>query len=229
MTDGLFHLEREPAVLAPGAVHVPDWLDRRQQEYLLRACREWTARVAPQRVALPGGGEMSVRTLSLGRRWSPYRYADGPDVPPIPEWLGRAARSAVATATAIDPRVTEYDGLRRDPRTYTPDVGLVNFYGRQSRMGMHRDIDEQHDDPVVSLSLGDSCVFRFGNTAGRGRPYEDVRLESGDLVVFGGPARFAFHGVPSVTDGSAPGWCSDVVGAEPGRINITLRRSRADG
>ena len=61
---------------------------------------------------------------------------------------------------------------------------------------MHQDKEERAGAPVVSLSIGDACVFRFGNTETRGRPYTDVELRSGDLFVFGGPSRWAYHGVP---------------------------------
>jgi alkylated DNA repair protein (DNA oxidative demethylase) len=88
-------------------------------------------------------------------------------------------------------------------------------------MGMHADRDEASPAPVVSLSLGDSCVFRFGTAAGRGRPWTDVVLGSGDLFVFGGPSRLAFHGVPRVLAGTA----DPAVGIEAGRFNITVRQS----
>ncbi|HEY4457830.1 MAG TPA: alpha-ketoglutarate-dependent dioxygenase AlkB, partial [Pseudonocardiaceae bacterium] len=75
--------------------------------------------------------------------------------------------------------------------------------------------------PVVSLSIGDSCLFRFGNTANRNKPWTDVELASGDLFVFGGPSRFAYHGVPKTYPGTAdPG-----IGPASGRLNITLRES----
>ena len=222
MTEPLFGVRREPAILGPGAVHVPDWLSREQQEFLLRACADWAAVRAPRSIVLPGGGRMSVRTFSLGRHWTPYRYDDdNTDVPPIPEWLVRAARSALSAAAAVDPRVAETDSA-----IYTPDAALVNLYGPGATMGLHQDRDEASGDPVVSLSLGDACTFRFGTPEHRGRPYTDVRLKSGDLVVFGGPSRMAFHGVPKVVDGTAPAWCRDVLGAAPGRVNITLRRTR---
>lgn len=104
---------------------------------------------------------------------------------------------------------------------YQPDVALVNFYDEDARMGQHQDKDERSQAAVVSFSLGDSAVFRFGNTENRGRPYTDVRLESGDLVVFGGASRFAYHGVPKVFPGSGP----PDIGLRGGRINITLRES----
>ena len=240
MTEPLFGVRREPVILAPGAVHVPDWMSREQQEYLLRACADWAAVRAPRSIVLPGGGRMSVRTFSLGRHWSPYRYDDDEDTPPIPAWLLRAARSGLAAATAVDPRVAVTPVRTQTgttpagppptgttgPEAYSPDAALVNLYGPGATMGLHQDRDEASGDPVVSFSLGDACTFRFGTPEHRGRPYTDVRLESGDLVVFGGPSRLAFHGVPKVHDSSAPAWCRDVLGAAPGRVNITLRRTR---
>jgi DNA oxidative demethylase len=88
-------------------------------------------------------------------------------------------------------------------------------------MGMHADREERSPAPVVSVSLGSSCVFRFGNTENRGRPYTDVPLKSGDLFVFGGPARLAYHGVPRTLPGTGPGG----IGLPSGRLNITLRES----
>src|SRR5699024_6416032 len=79
-----------------------------------------------------------------------------------------------------------------------------NHYDAQSKMGMHQDKDEFDPAPVVSLSLGDTCLFRFGNTEHRNRPYDDLRLASGDAFVFGGPARFAFHGVRSILSRTVP-------------------------
>jgi alkylated DNA repair protein (DNA oxidative demethylase) len=86
-------------------------------------------------------------------------------------------------------------------------------------MGMHQDRDKRSRAPVVSLSIGDSCLFRFGNTETRTRPYTDLTLSSGDLFVFGGPSRLAFHGIQKVYPGTAPEGC----GLSTGRINITMR------
>jgi alkylated DNA repair protein (DNA oxidative demethylase) len=88
-------------------------------------------------------------------------------------------------------------------------------------MGMHVDREEPSPASVVSLSVGDSCLFRFGSPAGRGRPWTDLVLESGDLVVFGGPSRRAYHGVPRVFPGTAP----PGIGLETGRFNITVRET----
>jgi alkylated DNA repair protein (DNA oxidative demethylase) len=85
---------------------------------------------------------------------------------------------------------------------------------------MHRDSDERSPAPVVSFSLGDACDFRFGNVSGRGRPWTDVELRSGDAFVFGGPSRLAYHGVPRTRPGSGP----SELGLD-GRVNVTVRAS----
>ncbi|MEU5112773.1 alpha-ketoglutarate-dependent dioxygenase AlkB [Streptomyces longwoodensis] len=211
---------RERTEIAPGAVHVPGWLDEAQQRALLAACRDWARPPAGLRtVRTPGGGTMTARQVCLGWHWYPYAYArtvvdgDGSPVKPFPGWLGELGRRAVAEA--LEPGAA-------DPAPY--DIALINFYDGDARMGMHRDADERSPAPVVSLSLGDTCVFRFGNTATRTRPYTDVELRSGDLFVFGGPARLAYHGVPRVRPGSAPPWLGLT-----GRLNVTLRVSGLTG
>jgi alkylated DNA repair protein (DNA oxidative demethylase) len=155
---------------------------------------------------------MSVQTVCLGWHWEPYRYTrtlpDGTPVKPFPDLLARLARAAVADA-----------GLPAGP--YAPDIALVNFYDAQARMGQHQDRDETSRAPVVSLSLGDACVFRFGNPESRGRPYTDVDLRGGDAFVFGGPSRLAYHGVPR----TLPGTAGPESGLAEGRLNITIRES----
>ena len=178
--------------VAPGAVHVPDWLDAERQRELLDACREWARPPAGLRtVRTPGGGTMTARQVCLGWHWYPYAYArtvvdgDGAPVKPFPSGWANWAAGRCGTRWAIRSRGGRYD------------IALINFYDADARMGMHRDSDEKSDAPVVSLSLGDTCVFRFGNTETRTRPYTDVELRSGDLFVFGGPSRLAYHGVPT--------------------------------
>ncbi|MFE7930244.1 alpha-ketoglutarate-dependent dioxygenase AlkB family protein [Streptomyces sp. NPDC057456] len=207
---------RERAQVAPGAVHVPDWVDPAHQRELLWACRDWARPPAGLRtVRTPGGGTMTARQVCLGWHWYPYAYArtvsdgDGTPVKPFPAWLGELGRRAVSDAL----------GPAR-ARGAAYDIALINFYDGDARMGMHRDAEERSDAPVVSLSLGDTCVFRFGNPETRTRPYTDVELRSGDLFVFGGPSRLAYHGVPRVLPGTAPAGLGLT-----GRLNITLRVS----
>ena len=94
----------------------------------------------------------------------------------------------------------------------------MNVYDADARMGLHQDRDEEDlAAPVVSLSLGDACLFRIGGTR-RQDPTVSFRLASGDALVLGGQARLAFHGVDRIFPGSS----SLLAGG--GRINLTLRR-----
>jgi DNA oxidative demethylase len=223
-------LPRDPLVVAPGAVHLPGWLVPDAQRALVGSCRSWVeAAGGLHSPRMPTGGTMSVAITCLGWHWYPYRYSrtvddgDGRPVSGFPTWLGDLGRDAATDAAALDPSVLgpgerRPDGARPD---FEPDVALVNWYEPGAHMGMHADRDERTPAPVISVSLGDSCVFRFGTPAGRGRPWTDVILESGDLFVFGGPSRLAFHGVPKVLAGTGdPG-----IGMDQGRFNVTLRET----
>lgn len=158
--------------------------------------------------------------MCLGWHWTPYRYSriaddvDGAPVTPFPAELGRLGRDAVVAASG-DPLAGA---------TYRPDAALINYYDDAAKMGLHRDDDERCDAPVVSISLGDRCVFRFGNPEVRGQPYTDIELRSGDLFVFGGPSRRAYHGVPKLLAGTG----EPAIGLDRGRLNITLRMTGLD-
>lgn len=233
---GLF--PREPRTVTAGAVLLPGWLEPDRQRALADSCRWWGEAAGGFRAPRVRGGTMSVQIACLGWHWVPYRYSrrvedgDGRAVAPFPDWLGRLAREAVRAAAAVDPSLglplSGVTGPRRrgsrpatGPADYRPDVALVNWYEPGARMGMHVDREEPSPAPVVSMSVGDSCVFRFGSPAGRGRPWTDVVLESGDLFVFGGPSRRAYHGVPKLLPGTAP----PGLGFGPGRFNITVRQT----
>ncbi|CAM5709245.1 Alkylated DNA repair protein OS=Kitasatospora aureofaciens OX=1894 GN=GCM10010502_70770 PE=4 SV=1 [Kitasatospora aureofaciens] len=204
---------------APGAVLLPDWLDPAAKLRLVAACREWARPPAGlHSVRMPTGGVMSVRMVSLGWHWYPYGYArvaeDGAPVKPFPALLGELARRAVADA--YGERIGEIAGAA----AYEPDTAIVNHYPHGAKMGLHQDRDERANAPVVSLSLGDDCLFRLGNTRTRNRPWTDLELHSGDLLVFGGPARFAYHGVVRTLPGTA-----DPALGLVGRLNVTIRQS----
>lgn len=155
----------------------------------------------------PWGKPMSVAMTSAGRYgWftdrSGYRYVDrhpsGTPWPPVPA-------SVLAVWTALVSAQRE------------PDCCLVNRYAGTAKMGLHRDADEQDFAwPVLSISLGDAAVFRMGGPS-RKDPTATVLLESGDVVVFGGPARLAYHGIDRIRAGSSR------LLPEGGRINLTCR------
>ena len=182
-------------------------LSRSEQEELVADIRS-IAEVAPMFAPVtPGGRKMSVKmtsggALGWGTDRSGYRYQahhpDGMDWPPIP-----------ASVLAIWEAVS---GVSR-----APDCCLVNFYGEGAKMGMHQDKDEGNFDwPVVSVSLGDEALFRMGSVE-RGGSTESLWLKSGDVVVMGGAARLAYHGVDKIRFGSS------TLLPKGGRINLTLR------
>jgi alkylated DNA repair protein (DNA oxidative demethylase) len=214
--------ERPRARIAPGTVHVPGWLTIEEQRALVTSCRQWALPPAGMRhTPMPSGGTMSVQTVCLGWHWTPYRYSrtaddvDGAPVKPFPGWLADLGRRALADAYG-DPEEAAH---------YRPDVALINFYDGTARMGLHADKDERSGAPVVSVSLGATCLFRFGNAQSRARPWHDLELKSGDLFVFGGQSRFAYHGVPKTMPGTNP----PGIGLTSGRLNITLRESGLPG
>lgn len=208
-------LDRPRREVAPGATYVPGWLSLAQQRWVVGQFHDWVDGPVPLRAAKVRGHEMSVRTVCLGWHWQPYKYTrdatdvNGNRVLDFPEWMVKLGRQVLIVVSG-DPRAGD---------DYTPDTALVNFYDDAARMGMHQDRDERSLAPVVSLSIGDTCQFRFGNTSSRNLPFEDMTLSSGDLFVFGGASRLAFHGVTKIFPGTAPSEC----GLDTGRINITMR------
>jgi alkylated DNA repair protein (DNA oxidative demethylase) len=189
---------------------LPGFLGPAAQQAMVTALREVIAGAPLVRPVTPWGKPMSVRMTSAGRigwviRGGRYGYAErhpetGALWPPIPGCV-------LAVWRAVS-------GWPDDP-----DSCLINWYGEGARMGMHRDADEGEEGlkaPVVSISLGDPARFRMGGLD-RKRPTESVILNSGDVVVIGGPARLAYHGIDRVMFGEG----SLLPGG--GRINLTLR------
>ncbi|MFY7719171.1 MAG: alpha-ketoglutarate-dependent dioxygenase AlkB [Brevundimonas sp.] len=162
------------------------------------------------RPVTPGGRPFSVEMTNLGPlgwvsdragyRYQPTHPETGAPWPSMPETL-----------------LTLWSDLTGWPEP--PDACLVNLYRGEARMGLHQDRDEQdHSAPVLSVSLGDTAVFRIG--AAEGGPTRTVRLASGDVCALTGPARLARHGIDRVIAGSS----TLVPGG--GRLNLTLRRAR---
>ena len=158
---------------------------------------------------------MHVRMLCLGRHWNgrEYRYEptrsdyDQRQVPPLPDAFRELARE-----------VAESVGMMLDA-----DLCILNYYDGEGRMGLHQDKDESERSltagvPVVSVSFGETARFLFGGVRRRD-PVEALLLESGDVFVFGGPARLRYHGVSRIVPGTAP----EALGLT-GRFNLTPRQ-----
>lgn len=201
--------EQKP--LPPGIRHLPLHLDPARQEQLVEAIRAVVAEAPLFTPVMPKTGkEMSVRMTNCGPlgwvtdkargyRYQPTHPVTGRPWPPIPEIL-------------LDIwRATAQCGLE-------PEACLINHYDAGARMGLHQDRDEREfSAPVLSISLGDDCLFRVGGLK-RDDPTTSFRLASGDVVVIGGAGRLAFHGVDRIYPGTS------LLLRREGRINLTLRR-----
>jgi alkylated DNA repair protein (DNA oxidative demethylase) len=197
--------------LPDGVRHLSLYLDRAAQAALVDEIRTVVAQAPLFTPAMPKTGkEMSVRMTNCGTlgwvtdRERGYRYqathpVTGKPWPPIPDSL-----------VALWHEVGSYSA--------PPEACLVNFYAATAKMGLHQDRDEEDfDAPIVSVSLGDDCLFRVGGTT-RKDPTVSIRLRSGDVIVLSGPSRLAYHGVDRIYPDTS------TLLPKGGRINLTLRR-----
>ena len=184
-------------------------LSLHEQQELVQAARQVVQQAPLYRAELRG---VAFRYHQTGAGWGwtsghggGYRYQrehplTGRPLPQIPESLLRLGQQYGLEADAL----------------------LINWYTEGSTLGLHQDRDERDlSAPVVSISLGDACIFRLGGTS-RSDPVSEHRLESGDVIVLSGPTRLAFHGVAQILPGTAPNGLLH----SPGRLNLTLRRSQ---
>jgi len=191
--------------------YLPGKFDRRAQAALLADLRDIIAAAPLFTPAMPRSGRpMSVRMTNCGPlgwvtdQGRGYRYqathpVSGEPWPPLPPVL-----------LVLWDEVAGYHA--------PPEACLVNYYAGGAKMGLHQDKDEQDfAAPVLSVSLGDTALFRVGGLTRKG-PTRSFELRSGDVVVLAGEDRLAFHGIDRVLPGT-----SDLL-AEGGRFNLTLRR-----
>ena len=214
MTDLLNCLEPKETVewLGESAVILRGFAQ--DQAPILVAAVAEIAVVAPFRnMITPGGFRMSVAMTNCGRAgWitdrKGYRYEavdpmTGRAWPPMPQSFRPLAAKAARAAGFAD---------------FEPDACLINRYEAGTRLSLHRDENERDlSAPIVSVSLGLPAIFLFGGNRRSDRPRR-VGLDSGDVVVWGGPNRLAYHGVAPLAEGDDPltGQC---------RINLTLRKA----
>ena len=196
--------------LPEGITHLPGHFAPESQAELLAVLREAVA-VSPlfmpvmPRTATP----FSVRMTNLGSlgwvsdvkgyRYQPYHPTTNQPWPPMPQVL-----------LDLWHQVANYAN--------DPEACLINFYNTEAKMGLHQDRDEKDfNAPVVSVSLGDTGVFRIGNTT-KGGKTQSIKLASGDVLVMGGASRLRFHGIDRIIPGTS------TLLKDGGRINLTLRR-----
>ena len=210
----LFGAQSQPAIerLTDGAVLLRGFAAA-EGTGLIAAVGE-IAEAAPfRRMHTPGGRQMSVAMTNCGSagwvtdrrgyRYDPVDPLTGRAWPAMPKIFRRLAARAATAAGFAD---------------FIPDVCLINRYEPGAKLSLHQDRDElDSTQPIVSVSLGLPAVFLFGG-ARRGDRARRLRLDSGDVVVWGGPARLAHHGIDPLADGEDPltGRC---------RINLTFRKA----
>lgn len=197
-------------VLPKGVRHLPGFLGREEQQALLEEIRAIVADAPLYRPEMPVTGKpFSVRMTNCGSlgwvadrtgyRYQPRHPRTGQPWPAMPDRLQALWRAAASYP-------------------HPPEACLVNFYEETARLGLHQDRDEEDlAAPVVSVSLGDACLFRIGESVRGGRT-TSLKLVSGDVLVLGGEGRLAFHGVDRLYSGTS------ALLKKGGRINLTLRR-----
>lgn len=197
--------------LSSGLRYLPGRLAREEQENLVEIIRGVVTEAPLYVPVMPGSGRpMSVRMTNCGPlgwvtdKERGYRYQSthpmtGEPWPAIPDVLLDLWR--------------ELSGYPKDP-----EACLVNFYADDAKMGLHQDRDEsEFAAPVLSISLGNTCLFRIGGLARTDRT-QSLKLESGDVFLLGGEGRLCFHGVDRIYPGTS------TLLKSGGRINLTLRR-----
>ena len=202
---------REFLQISKGMKLYKSWFDASAQAELLATLRQAVADAPLFTPEMPKTGKpFSVRMTNLGSlgwvtdKTHGYRYqathpVTGKPWPPMPDLLLKLWAD-----------VADYKA--------NPEACLVNFYNTEAKMGLHQDRDEKDfAAPVVSISLGDTALFRWGGTT-RGGKTQSVKLESGDVLVMGGESRLCFHGVDRVYAGTS------TLLKDGGRINLTMRR-----
>src|SRR4051812_36965241 len=196
-----------------------DWLNLTDQQALVEQFRSWAAPPAGLRhPPMPPGHVMLVQSVCLRWHRSPHSSSrtaddtDGAPVKPLPPSLAALGHRGVVDC---------YGEGHPFTTALTLDAAIVNLYAPGAHLGLHQDGEEPSAAPVVTISLGDDCIFRMAGVDRRTAPFTDVVLHSGDLLVFAGVNRRIFHGVPKVLAGTAP----DGLGLPSGRLSITLRET----
>jgi DNA oxidative demethylase len=208
-SEGTTHLN--PACPAAGCAHFAGLLTEAGQTALIAEIRRVIAAAPLFTPAMPRTGKpFSVAMTNCGPlgwvsdqeggyRYQPVHPQTGKPWPPMPDMLGYLWASLT--------------GCKQKPQAC-----LVNFYSGKAKLGLHRDEDEEDfSAPILSVSLGDSAIFRIGGLKRRD-PAQRLELKSGDVLVMGGESRLRYHGIDRIIPGT-----SDLI-EEGGRINLTLRR-----
>lgn len=198
--------------------HVPDWLSVPQQNDLLTCLRAWCKGGWYQPTV--GTAKLKHPIACIGYEWVPYYYKAARIKFPLP--LQLMCEQAIADV-----------GLKQylsGPYRFKGDTGIVNLFNNPDAspaLGMHQDRSEDDElinagSPIITISLGDSCIFRFGNPYDAAAPYQDIEMRSGDLLIMAGRERSAYHGVMKIISDTTP---PELEMTAKGRISLTMRQA----
>ncbi|XP_076882261.1 DNA N(6)-methyladenine demethylase ALKBH1C-like [Bidens hawaiensis] len=210
-------------ILGPGIILLRNYVSIKDQVDTVNMCSKWG--MGPGGFYKPAGIQRYI--MCLGRNWDPItryekRYlSDGSEPPPplpLPCELVSLNEATIQDAQA---HLTELPSMR-------PDMCLVNFYYRNCLDELHEDRDESDDSitrglPVVTISLGELALFKYGHTRDE-KKLQDVFLESGDVLIFGGKSRLLYHGVTQVGQYTAPSELLDEIGTIRGHLSLTFKQ-----
>ncbi|KAL8241699.1 hypothetical protein R6Q59_012001 [Mikania micrantha] len=212
-------------ILGSGMILLKNYIPLMDQVDIVNTCQKWG--VGPGGFYEPrnqSGAKLRLHMMCFGKNWDPItKYksrcrSDGSEPLPLPNELIHLAETAIKDAQAHSKNLP----------SMCPDICIVNFYTCTGGLGLHQDCDESFNSlkkglPVVSISVGDTAEFVYGNTRDKVK-LQRVLLESGDVLIFGGKSRHVFHGVKKILPGTSPQPLVNATGFRPGRLNLTFRK-----
>ncbi|MCL7033663.1 hypothetical protein MKW94_016114 [Papaver nudicaule] len=228
-------LQKASEILRPGMVLLKNYISHADQMKIIKVCRDLGLGAGGfYRPCFESGGKMNLQMMCLGMNWDPEkkvyekrRSVDGAVPPGIPDEFKQIVKRAVTESHAlVKEKHRKCNPEDRIP-SMQPDICIVNFYARTDNLGLHQDKDESKESldkglPVVSISIGDSANFLYGDDGDAGKATKVV-LESGDVLIFGGKSRHVFHGITSILPDTAPKALAAEANLRPGRLNLTFR------
>ncbi|WOH10867.1 hypothetical protein DCAR_0730342 [Daucus carota subsp. sativus] len=223
-------------VLRPGMVLLKNFIPLKDQVEIVQTCRKLG--LGNGGFYQPGYGDqanMHLKMMCLGKNWDPKsssyeerRSEDGAEPPPIPIEFHQLVQKAIQDTHAHQCKQVKQKDVESVLPSMTPDICIVNFYTTNGKLGFHKDKDESQESlnrglPVVSISIGDSAEFLYGDQMDIDKA-KKVVLESGDVLIFGGKSRHIYHGVTSILPKTAPQALLQESDLRPGRLNLTFRK-----
>ncbi|KAJ8458708.1 hypothetical protein OPV22_031634 [Ensete ventricosum] len=222
--------------LRPGMILLKNYLGHDDQVKIIKKCRDLGVSLGGfYRPGYQDGAKLHLRMMCLGMNWDPQsrsydskRSVDGAEPPKIPEDFIEIVDRAIQSSHDFLNTQFHCVNAASEVPNISPDLCIVNFYDNNGRLGLHQDRDESEESlrrglPVISFSLGDTAKFLYGDQRDTNKAQE-VELESGDVLIFGGKSRHIFHGVSSIIPITAPNWLIEETGMLPGRLNLTFRQ-----